>query len=478
MARKPSSGKASARSRIVIVSNRVPAGEDAHRQAGGLVTGIMAALAGRGGIWFGWSGRINDKRADVVRSSNRGNIEFATIDLTTREHRNFYLGYANGTLWPLLHFRTGLLQYDRAEWESYLEVSERFARLLQPLLRSDDIVWVHDYQLIPLGHSLRALGVQNPVGFFLHVPMPPVRVLATLPHHTELFSSLADYDVVGFQTPDDADAFRRYCVRELEQKLDAHGALLGPHRRTQIDAFPIGIDAEQQARNARDAVQRPAARRLVESLVGRRLILGVDRLDYSKGLLYRYNAFARLLEKHPQWHAQVTYLQIAAPSREDLSRYRETRRELEQCAGHINGQHAEFDWVPIRYVNRMIRPAHIAGFYRLAAAAVVTPLRDGMNLVAKEFVASQNENDPGVLLLSPFAGAVHELEGALLVNPYDRDGFADALHRALTMPREERRRRWQTMISAVRANTAEHWQAKFIAALSSTRSSHRRRKAT
>jgi trehalose 6-phosphate synthase len=450
---------------VVVVSNRVPATEEAQRQAGGLVTGVMAALATRGGIWFGWSGRVHESPPATVRTSRRGPIEFATVDLSPREHRSFYLGYANGTLWPLLHFRTGFLEYDRDEWRSYLEVNARFARRLRPLLRDDDLVWVHDYQLMPLGRCLRELGVRNAIGFFLHVPMPPVRMLVTLPHHAELFAALGDYDLVGFQTPDDADSFRRYCLRELHWSVDGDGAVLAPQRRTRIGAFPIGIDPEQQARNARDAVRRPAARRLIDSLVGRRLILGVDRLDYSKGLIYRYNAFDRLLEEHPEWRARVTYLQIAAPSREDLSRYRETRRELEQCAGHINAQHAEFDWVPLRFVNRMIGPGVIAGFYRVAGVAVVTPLRDGMNLVAKEFVASQDEADPGVLLLSPFAGAVHELKGALLVNPYDQEGFADALHQALQMPREERQQRWRSMISAVRANTAADWQSRFLTSL-------------
>ena len=449
--------------RIVVVSNRVglPA---AGESSGGLVTGVRAAMRGRGGLWLGWSGKISASASDepvVVRDDG---IEFATVDLDEAAHRDYYLGFANGTLWPLCHFRLGLIEYEREQAAAYEAANERFARILLPMLRPGDHIWVHDYHLIPLARALRRLGCEHPIGFFLHIPLPPPRALAILPNHKELFSALLDYDLVGFQTAEDADAFRAYC-RGLGYLARPDGTVMGSQRRTATGAFPIGIDAATQQRMAVDSMARNTTRRLIDSLAGRKLILGVDRLDYSKGLANRFAAFGRLLSTRPQWRRRVTYLQIAAPSRIEIGRYREARRDLEGLAGKINGKYAEFDWQPIRYLNRGVKPATLAGFYRLAEVGLVTPLRDGMNLVAKEYVASQDAADPGVLVLSPFAGAAAELDRALFANPFDIDAIADALHEALNMPAEERRERWAALNAAVTGADAEVWQQNFIAAL-------------
>ncbi len=453
--------------RVVVVSNRVgvPTSADS---AGGLVTGVRAAMRGGGGLWLGWSGKVSAASDDAPQFARAEGIDYATVDLDEAAYRDYYLGFANGTLWPLCHFRLGLIEYSRDQAEAYVAANERFARVLMPLLRPDDLIWVHDYHLIPLARALRRLGSQHRIGFFLHIPLPPPRALTILPNHEQLFSSLLDYDLVGLQTEDDAEAFRAYCRAALGHIARPDGTVMGPHRRTASAAFPIGIDVAAQQRMAADGAMRSTTRRLVDSLAGRQLILGVDRLDYSKGLANRFAAFGRLLALRPQWKRRVTFLQIAAPSRIEIGRYREARRELERLAGKINGKYAEFDWQPIRYLNRGFKPATLAGFYRVAHVGLVTPLRDGMNLVAKEYVASQNPADPGILVLSPFAGAAAELDRALITNPFDIDGVADALHRALVMPPEERRERWTALNAAVARNDAEHWQQNFVAALKAT----------
>jgi trehalose 6-phosphate synthase len=453
--------------RIVVVSNRVglPSSDDS---SGGLVTGVRAAMHGRGGLWLGWSGKVSAEPSDAPALARAGGIEYATVDLGEAAHRDYYLGFANGTLWPLCHFRLGLIEYERAQADAYEAANERFARILLPLLRPDDLIWVHDYHLIPLARALRRLGCQHRIGFFLHIPLPPPRALAILPRHKELFSSLLDYDLAGFQTVEDADAFRAFCRADLGHLVRPDGTVMGPQRRTATGVFPIGIDVAAQKRMAVEGEHRTTTRRLVDSLAGRKLIFGVDRLDYSKGLANRFAAFGRLLATRPQWRSRVTFLQIAAPSRIEIGRYQDARRELERLAGKINSKYAEFDWQPIRYLNRAHKSDTLAGFYRLADVGLVTPLRDGMNLVAKEYVASQDPADPGVLVLSPFAGAVAELDRALIANPFDIDAIADALHAALIMPPEERRERWAALHSAVAHNDAERWQRNFVAALEAT----------
>ncbi len=451
--------------RIVVVSNRVGLPAPGDESGGGLVTGVRAAMQGRAGLWLGWSGKVSESAGDEPAFVRAQGIDFATVDLDDAAHRDYYLGFANGTLWPLCHFRLGLIEYERAQAEAYEAANERFARVLLPLLQPDDLIWVHDYHLIPLARALRRLGCQHRIGFFLHIPLPPPRALAILPNYKELFSALLDYDLVGLQTAEDADALRAFCRVNLGHLVRADGMIMGPHRRTATGVFPIGIDAAAQQRMAAEAALRNTTRRLVDSLAGRKLILGVDRLDYSKGLANRFAAFARLLATRPQWKRRVTYLQIAAPSRIEIGRYREARQELERLAGKINGKYAEFDWQPIRYLNRGFKSATLAGFYRAAEVGLVTPLRDGMNLVAKEYVASQDAADPGVLVLSPFAGAAGELDQALFANPFDIDAIADALHEALNMPPAERRERWGALNAVVTQADAGRWQQTYIAAL-------------
>lgn len=454
-------------SRLVVVSNRVALpGSD---QAGGLAVALNAALQETGGLWFGWSGRTVRGESGEVHEQREGDIAYLTVDLSKDDFDGYYNGFANRTLWPLLHFRPDLVDYNRETHAAYRRVNALFAEKLAAELRPDDIVWVHDYHLMPLAEELRQRGIKSRIGFFLHVPLPSADLIAALPNHQLPFGALVAYDLLGFQTQRDLERFQDYLRLYAGGKVLEQGELQDRDgRRFRAGAFPIGIDTSRIAALAADAVRKSGVRRLKSSLAGRALAIGVDRLDYSKGIPERFRAFARFLERHPDQRGKLTFLQIAPVSRGGVSEYRDLRRELEQLAGHINGGLAEPDWTPVRYVNRNYPHATLTGFYRMARIALVTPLRDGMNLVAKEFVAAQDPEDPGVLVLSSFAGAARELDGALQVNPYDLDGVADTISDALEMPLDERQGRWRTMMDRVSRYDIHAWRRDFLAALAAT----------
>jgi trehalose 6-phosphate synthase len=451
--------------RLVIVSNRVALPRDRELKAGGLAVALMEALEAEGGLWFGWSGAVVETADAPPKIARADSIDFATVDLSTSEHETFYAGFSNATLWPLFHYRLGLIDFRRSQLRGYVAVNERFARALRPLLRPDDVIWVHDYHFMAMAEELRRLGVANPIGFFLHIPFPAPEVLAALPGHERLIQALLAYDLLGFQTKSDRRAFEN-CVLEA-----TGGRVLGDGRVTDgrcaaaTGVFPVGIDVDEFTAMAEKAAGGRETHRLIESLAGRRLVIGVDRLDYSKGLPKRFDAFHELLSGWPEHNRRVTLLQIAPISRGEVAQYRSLRRELDSLAGRINSKFAEFDWAPIRYLNRPFPRRSLAGFYRAARVGLVTPLRDGMNLVAKEYVAAQDRADPGVLVLSRFAGAAHELTAALLVNPFDTEGVAEAIHRGLTMPVEERRERWSAMMSVMRRTTQRDWSNRFVESL-------------
>jgi len=451
-------------SRLVVVSNRVAV--PGASSAGGLAVALQAALEETGGMWFGWSGRIDPDDSGQVHEHDAGNIRYVTVDLSKRDHDDYYNGFANRTLWPLLHFRVDLVDYSRITYAAYRRVNALFAEKLAPLLRDDDIVWIHDYHLIPMAKLLRELGVTCRLGFFLHVPMPSSDLLAALPQHERLFEGLSSYDLIGFQTERDLERFQDYVRLFGRGRVISHGVLeTRKGKRLRAGAFPISIDTAQIEEQARAAAGKVGVKRLATSLSGRELAIGVDRLDYSKGLPERFRSFGRFLKRHPEHRGKLTYLQIAPVSRGEVLEYQKLRSELEQLSGHINGAHAEPDWTPVRYVNRNYPHPSLTGFYRLSRVGLVTPLRDGMNLVAKEYVAAQDPKNPGVLVLSSFAGAARELDAALLVNPYDMDGVADAIAAAMEMPLEERRERWETMMAVLREHDITAWRRSYLAAL-------------
>jgi len=448
---------------LVIVSNRV--GSSLKGNEGGLATAMLAAFDRREVIWFGWSGEITDEPSGPTRMHREGRLTRMLVDLERSDYEGYYLEFANCVLWPLFHYRVNLAEYGRERWATYGRVNEMFAERVAPALKPDDILWVHDYHMIPLGSALRRLRVDNPIGFFLHIPFPAPGVLATLPVHEALVRALFAYDLVGFQTEEDLQAFRDYIEREAGGWTGADGTVHAFGTSVRAASFPISIDARLVAARAARAASTRQAARLRDSLSDRRLVIGVDRLDYTKGLVHRFDAIERLLEGNPQYRRAIVVLQIAPPSREDVSEYQRMRAELDSRIGRINGRFGEPDYHPVRYVNRSFRQETLFGFYRASRVALVTPLRDGMNLVAKEFVASQDPDDPGVLVLSRFAGAARELDTALIINPFDVDQITDALGRALAMPVEERRARYETMMAQLETHDVHAWREAFLDAL-------------
>lgn len=453
--------------RLIVVSNRV-AVPGQSSPAGGLAVGVLAALGGpEGGLWFGWSGKTQEAPDGAPEVHEKDGIRFVTIDLPSAHFDKYYNGFCNGSLWPLHHYFPGAFRYDAAEFEAYMAINRCFADALVKLLQPGDMIWVHDYHLIPLGSLLRQAGVTAKIGFFLHIPYPNIAVLRLLPNYAELVRDMSQYDLVGFQTDEDLEGFNS-AVRAVfheeanfaDHELKLNGRTIG------LGVFPIGVDVDVIAREAEEAVRDDEeVKRLVRGLLGRKLLLGVDRLDYSKGLVERFTSYRALLESSPELQGRITLIQIAPLSRINVAAYADIRDALERAAGHTNGQFADTDWTPVRYLNKDFAHKTLSGFLRVANVGVVTPVRDGMNLVAKEFIAAQDPEDPGALVLSSLAGAAQELTGALLVNPYDKAAVARALEQALAMPLAERRSRHEGMLKVLRANSIARWHESFVSRL-------------
>jgi trehalose 6-phosphate synthase len=451
--------------RLVVVSNRVPVpSQSGSSSAGGLAVALEAALKQKGGLWFGWSGQTVDDEAQVgdLKHQEVGNVTFATMDLLKRDYDAYYAGFSNRALWPLCHYRLDLIQIDQDDTAGYFRVNEQFARALAPLLRPDDLIWIHDYHLIPLASMLRDQGVANRIGFFLHIPWPSPDVAGALPAFQRLLRSFAAYDLIGFQTPRDTRNFGQCMVDEEIAKAVSQDTYKTHDRSFRVGAFPIGIDTSGFEQIAREADAHPDVARMQENMGERDLIIGVDRLDYTKGIKLRLEAFAYFLRSATDARHKVNLLQITPKSRSEVPEYESMEREIAEQVGQVNGTYGDIDWTPVRYINQAVPHTTLAGLYRMARVGLVTPLRDGMNLVAKEYVAAQAENDPGVLVLSRFAGSAYELECALLVNPYDTEATAAAIAHALRMSLEERKERWSTMMERLRRDSIKEWCSSFL----------------
>lgn len=451
-------------SRIVIVSNRVAYLEKTN-QAGGLAVALGDALRESGGLWFGWDGTTTDDESFEISQSKRGSVTIATIPLTENDYKSYYVGFSNQVLWPACHYRLDLVNFETSYFDGYKRVNAKMADALVSLLKPDDIIWVQDYHLFSLASELRARGVTQRIGFFLHIPFPSPGVLLAVPVNQWLVKSLFSYDVVGFQTNTDVANFQSFIAEHVGGEILPGDRVRAFGREIIARAFPIGIDVESFAAMA----QTPEANEIIQRLNRRNLarahVVGVDRLDYSKGLPERLKAFRRLLELYPEMQNKVTLMQIAPPTREDIDAYYDIREELEQLSGSINGEYGSFDWTPVRYIHRNVSRDKLAALFRGSEVGLVTPLRDGMNLVAKEYVAAQDADNPGVLVLSRFAGAAEDLEEALIVNPYDIDDIAHAMEQGLSMPIQERRERHKALFERVRRNDATHWRESFLNAL-------------
>jgi trehalose 6-phosphate synthase len=448
-------------SRLIVVSNRVAPIQEGKPAAGGLAIGVLDALKETGGVWFGWSGEIVGEAGPPV-IEKRGNVTYATVGLTRRDYDQYYRGFSNATLWPAFHYRNDLSRFDREEYAGYARVNAGMAKQLKALIEPDDIIWVHDYHLLPFAQECRAIGIKNPIGFFLHIPFPVPEIMRTVPPHEELIKAMCSYDVVGFQTEADKQSFVDYIERGHLGHLSEDGMLQAHGRMLTVGAYPIGIYPDAIAKAAEQFSNRKPVKSLRDSLRGRKLIMSVDRLDYSKGLAERFQAFERLLLNAPGWHGRVSMVQIAPPTRSDVQTYQRIRQNLEGEAGRINGRFAQLDWTPIQYLNRKYDRNLLMALFRLSQVGYVTPLRDGMNLVAKEYVASQDPADPGALVLSQFAGAADQLPGALVVNPFDLSQMSEALERALSMPLAERQARHADMMVPLRENNLSVWRDSFL----------------
>ena len=455
--------------RLVAVSNRVVAPRRG-KASGGLAVALWSALQEHGGVWFGWSGETTLDQPTDPKVSKSGKVQFVTTDLNKEDFEDYYNGFGNDTLWPLLHFMLGYFKYDRLQYDAYCRVNAFLADTLVPFLTPDDVIWVHDYHLIPLGAQLRQAGVTQPIGFFLHVPFPNFDVIHALPCYEDILRALASYDVVGFQTERDLWSFQDCLTQpEIGGAILRDGRVTAFGRTFRVGVFPISIDVSSCQSLAGENMGHSQVKRLAKSTGDRRLIIGVDRLDYSKGLELRFRAFENLLMNNLELRGQVSLLQIAPPTRTGVRTYDRIRENLEQASGNINGRFAHIDWVPIRYLNRHYDRPVLMSLYRLASVGLVTPIRDGMNLVAKEYVAAQDPEDPGMLVLSNLAGAARELAAAVLVNPYDQDGVADGIRKAIEMPAAERSERHADMIAVLRKNDIHTWRRNFVTALTQER---------
>ncbi len=450
-------------SRIVLVSNRVGDVSKA-ALAGGVVVAIADVLRARNGLWLGWNGKIGEKSEELRTTpdlSSVGSATVATLPLSNREYKEYYLGYANAVLWPVFHSRLDLAQFEAGYYQRYLDVNKRFAHALAPMLRPDDTIWVHDYHMIPLGAELRKLGVENPIGFFLHIPVPPAQLFLAIPEHRELARGLAAYDLIGLQTKADVGNLIDYLQDGVFGRLLQDGRIRAFNREMAIGSFPVGIDADSflESRPKRPREAAPQMTRLI----------GVDRLDYTKGLPQKFRAFGRFLEKYSDYRRKVILSQIAPPTRESVVAYADIRTELELLSGTINGRLGELDWVPIQYIHRSTPRRNLVDVFRQSRIGFVTPLQDGMNLVAKEYVAAQDPEDPGVLILSRFAGAAEQMKQALIVNPYDVEEMADTIKVALEMGLQERQERYRALMTGIRNHDTFAWYRSFLTALENVR---------
>ena len=461
------------RSRLVVVSNRLPGmkavgGEERLRPIGGLATAVEAALSQRelGGVWIGWSGKTtsgNDRSG--IREISPEPIRLLGLDLTENDVEAYYNGFCNKALWPILHGFPGLATLSRSQLDVYRSVNRFFAREIMSQLNETDLVWIHDYHLLSLGHDLRKLGWKGKIGFFLHVPFPSMESLEILPDYQELLRMMRAFDLVGFQTKIYRDNYTRACELELGSQLNGNILVCGDSKQI-ADVFPVGIDVNKFLPHKGDHESGEGRVTLGTPFHNRDIVLGVDRLDYTKGLPERTIAFETLLKSRPEIKRTVSMVQVCSPSRTKVFEYVEQKKRMDSLVGRINGELSEHDWEPIRYLYRTYSQEELVNFYRDSKVGLVTPLRDGMNLVAKEFVAAQYPDDPGVLTLSKFAGAAEQMTEAILVNPYIPEDTADGIALALEMPKEERIERHQALLKKVQGYSVQKWANEFVSALS------------
>jgi alpha,alpha-trehalose-phosphate synthase [UDP-forming] len=441
---------------LIVVSNRLPPSAG----AGGLVTALEPVLRAYRGVWIGWDG---GRSQGWIPPPEELGYRLLPVPLREREVEHYYHGFANRTLWPLCHCFITRTELRHDFWAAYRRVNERFAEAVQGQAEGHELIWVHDYHLMLLPALLRERGLAGPSCFFLHTPFPPYELFRILPWRRELLEGLLGADLVAFHTRGYGDNFRE-CVRKILGCPIEGEDVRFRGRRVRVRAAPISIDAAYFERLGRRPETFLRLRRLAHHLEGCQVVLGVDRLDYSKGIPERLVAIERLLERYPEHRHRLAFIQVAVPSRTRVANYRVMKRQIDEMVGRLNGRFTDGSWLPVRYLYRYVPHETLCAYYALADVALVTPLRDGMNLVAKEYVACHGE-EGGVLVLSEFAGAADELSGAVRVNPYDTEGVAAALHQALSMSATEKRQRMAAMKQYLRTHDVAGWAAGLLSEL-------------
>jgi trehalose 6-phosphate synthase/phosphatase len=460
--------------RIVVVSNRLPvtieesnAGFRLEASSGGLVTALRPLLNHCAGVWVGWTGTDASPAVEALleEHSRTSNFVLRPVFMCPEERSRFYVGFSNEILWPLFHDLQSRCNFDPTYWDTYVTINRRFAERAAIETHSGDVVWVHDYHLMSVAAELRRLGVNERLTYFHHIPFPSPDIFEKLPWRKEILTALLDYDVLGFQTLRDRRNFvaclRKFVKHVEAREHDEHLIVDSPRRTTVVGAFPIGIDYEEFAHGASDHEVATRADEIAKNLNGCRIILGVGRLDYTKGIPERLAAYRHLLEFHPELRQRVVLVEVVVPSREDIPKYLELKTQVERKVSEINGHYGELGWVPIHYIHRSLGRPELLAYYRAAGIALITPLKDGMNLVAKEYCAARVKDD-GVLILSEFAGAAFQLDrGALLVNPYDTRAVAGAIEMACAMPAAEQGKRIRKLKARIRQEDIFHWRDAF-----------------
>jgi trehalose 6-phosphate synthase len=463
---------------IVIVSNRLPvrinrAGKKLKLipGSGGLVTALAPVLRDQGGTWIGWDGdKSSQSHTELFKKeSKKIGYSLKPISLTAKEVERYYEGFSNATLWPLFHDFLDRSQFQPETWDMYRAVNQKFAKAVAENSTKDNLIWIHDYHLLLAGKHLAQLGVKRKTAFFIHIPFPPWDLFMRLPWRKEIIDGLLHYDLVGFQTERDRWNFVR-CVRRLFPST----IVSGPQRYqliehngkvTRVGAFPISIDFEGFNQLASSKEVADEAWYIHERLPERKLVLGVDRLDYTKGILERLKAFEIVLEKYHDLRAKINLIQVVAPSRTNVKEYQEMKCTIEETVGRINGRFTYHDWVPIHYIYRNLPRLELLSYYRTCEIALITPLKDGMNLIAKEYCACNVETN-GVLILSEFAGAAQQLgKSSLLVNPLNIEEVAEQIYSAYRMQKEERMSRMRRLRAEVRRNNIFRWVEQFLSAV-------------
>lgn len=447
--------------RLVAVSNRTAI--DPNSRAGGLAVALWDSLQAGQGLWVGWSGKIRDYANRKAWLASDDGVDFALCDFRKSQYEGFYLNYCNSILWPLFHNRLDLVNFETHDFAPYLDVNRQFAYAVMENAKPNDFIWVHDYHFFLLAHELRQEDWTGEIGFFLHIPFPAPDVFRALPESDIIGRALCDFNIIGLQSQTDVTNLKRYLREDHGAKIVGDEDLEIYGRTVTIRHCPIGIDVNSFRAEAKSKPAKKARKKLRRFQSNRKLIIGVDRMDYSKGLPQRFEAVSRLFDDFPDTHGQTSFMQIAPPSRSIVDEYANLRETLDELCGRINGDYGDLDWIPIRYLARPYPREAIAGLYRMANVCLVTPLQDGMNLVAKEFVAVQDAKDPGVLILSQFAGAAEQMTDALIVNPYNTESVANAIHEALNMPLAERKRRWESLFENVKTQDIHWWRERFFA---------------